>query len=87
MVGWEEHIPGDWMSRGGRLWRDMSWAERQDELWSNPSLRRLLPTSFRQQRAKELRASRREKSQGVVWAGLDSPGRPATLSMSESDET
>lgn len=87
MVGWEEHIPGDWMSRDGLLWRDMSWAERQDELWNNPSLRRLLPTSWRQQRAARLRELRQVNSQEVVWAGLDSPGRPATLSMSEFDET
>lgn len=86
MVGWEEHIPGDWVSRDGRLWRDMSWAERQDELWSNPSLRRLLPTSFRQQRAKELRASRQASLDGTALEYSEWIKLQAARSMSESGE-
>ena len=63
---WEDSIPEEWISRDGRLWRDMSWAERQNEFASNPSLRRLLPKSFRQQRAARLRELRRLRSAGEI---------------------
>ncbi len=74
MVGWEEHIPGDWASKDGRLWRDMSWAERQIEFLSNPSLRKLLPESFRKQRADRLRELRRLESDGMVMVRHCSTG-------------
>lgn len=61
---WEDCLPEEWTRKDGLLWRDMSWAERQNEMWGNPSLRRLLPTWFRKQRAKELRISRHALSQG-----------------------
>lgn len=63
---WEELVPEGWTSKDGRSLRDMSWAERQIELWNNPSLRKLLPKSWRQQLAIELRQRRRENAEGVI---------------------
>ncbi len=73
---WEDHIPEDWISKDGRLWRDMSWVERQIESGSNPSLRRLWPKSFRDKRAMALRSAR---SGDYLVAGLGQPAsRPST---------
>lgn len=63
---WEDHIPEDWISRDGRLWRDMSWAARQLELANNPSLRKLLPRSLRIKRAMVSARCRVENLLGLV---------------------
>ena len=59
---WEDRIPEGWTSKDGRSLRDMSWGERQQELATNPSLRRLLPKPFKGSRAESLRWFRRTKS-------------------------
>jgi hypothetical protein len=63
---WEDVIPGDWTANDGRVWRDMSWAERQVEMSKTPSLRKLLPKSWRDARAKAFRLHRELESRGEV---------------------
>lgn len=65
---WEEQVPEGWTSKDGLSLQSMSWAERQIEFASNPSLRRLLPKSFRDKRAEELRSFRKLQAAGVTSA-------------------
>lgn len=58
----EDTIPEGWTARDGRLLRDMSWAELQIELGNNPALRRLLPKSLRDSRARAFRFHRNPPS-------------------------
>lgn len=63
---WEDFIPEDWISKDGRLWRDMSQVERQIERWNNPSLSKQFPKSYRDSRAKKLREYRALVRAGAV---------------------
>ena len=63
---WWDQVPGNLISKDGRLWRDMSWVERKLELGNNRSLRKALPKSFRDSRAAMLRRCRRERYQEEV---------------------
>ena len=55
---WEDQVPEDWTSKDGRLWRDMSWAERKIAESKEPSVRRFLTKSQRDSRAALLRRCR-----------------------------
>lgn len=64
---WEDHIPEDWISKDGRLWRDMSPVERHMEMASNnPSLLKQLPRSLRIKRAMASVRFRVERFLGLV---------------------
>ena len=55
----QEGIPEDLILRDGRLWRDMSWAERKIAEANLPYLRKLWTKSQRDSRAALLRRCRR----------------------------
>lgn len=57
-MSWEDQVPGDWTSKDGRLWRDMSRAERKISKSKEPSIRRFLTKSQRDSRAALLKRCR-----------------------------
>lgn len=59
---WEDQVPGDWISKDGRLWRDMSWVERKVEWGTNRSIRQFWTKSQRDTLAALLRRSRNLRS-------------------------
>lgn len=58
-MSWEDQVPGDWTSKDGRLWRDMSWAERKIAWVRDRSIRQFWTKLQRDSRAALLKRSRR----------------------------
>ena len=67
---WEHLVPEGWTSKDGRSVHDMSLAERNLELATNPSLKRLLPKSWRDSRATLLRECRKDRFLQGPWPPL-----------------